>query len=233
MSNLKTIPTLLSDDELIQAFSESVMGSEEVTEVLDSSDDIVPFLSHYNVVPGDMLVSKKLLYKLYKTYSKEPQTERTFNNTVGTFLGHYRNYSGNFYLINQDAFKISQYIFKDTLKHKVKKTHSGTYQRHFEWFTSNACVESGNNWLEGFILHQIYKDHCRSKHVTATLGTENFHKFLKLHFEHRRVSKSRALFFKVDDNTFNKLTEEEKNGIREGRKKGRSKKDSKEKSKEA
>lgn len=212
--SLKTLPSQLSYEELIAAMADA---PEVENEVLDYTDDVVPFLSNYNVTPGDNLVSKKLLYKLYKTYSNNPQDSVSFATRVGEFVSTKRAGPGEFYCLNQDNFRISQQIFKQDTK--IEKTKSLTYQKHFQWFLDGQGVKKGTKWVEGFILFFIYKDFCRSKRSNPQLGYENFHKFLKLHFQYRRLKENRSLWFKVDELTHNLLSEEEKNVIREARKK--------------
>lgn len=213
MSSLKILPSQLTYEELLAAMEDA---PEAVDEVLEHSDDIVPFLSYYGVQPGETLVSKRLLYKLYRTYSKNPIPQHQFILAVGDFISSKRAGGRQFFCLNQDNFAISQAIFKS--QKKIEKTKSLTYQKHFQWFLTGRGVRKGTKWLEGFILYFIYKDFCRSHRVNPKLGYENYHKFLKLHFPFRRLKENRSLWFKVDDLTANLLSEEEKGIIREARK---------------
>jgi hypothetical protein len=216
MSSLKVLPSQLSYDELLEAMEDA---PEVTDEILEHTDDVVPFLSHYGVQPGETPVSKRLLYKLYRTYSSNPAPQTQFFFLVSEFVSTKRIGSQTFFCLNQDNFAISAAIFKN--QKTIEKTKSITYQKHFQWFLKGRGVKSGHKWVEGFILFFIYKDYCKSHRVNPKLGYENFHKFLKLHFKFRRLRENRSLWFKVDQITHDIMSEEEKNVIRESRKKTR------------
>lgn len=213
-SSLKTLPSQLSYEELMEAMEDA---PEVEGEVLEHTEDVVPFLSSYNVTPGDHLVSKRLLYKLYRTYSKNPVPQQPFILQVGDFVA--TKFAGGrpFFCLNQDNFAISTAIFKN--EKRIEKTKSLTYQKHFQWFLTGRGVKKGSKWVEGFILFYIYRDFCKSHRINPKLGYENFHKFLKLHFKFRRLRENRSLWFQVDSTTHSILEESEKDVIRESRKK--------------
>jgi hypothetical protein len=206
----KLLPSQLSDEEILALF-EAEDSPEPVAEIFEYKDDIVPFLSFYQITPGDTPVKKKLLYKLYKTYSKQPLDELNFNVQAGNYLAP----SNQYYHINIDTFAISKQIYE--AEKKRDKTKSLSYQKHFNWFMEQARVERGRQWIEGFILFYIYKDFCKQRRVHPKLGYVNFHKFLKLHFQYRRVSENRALWFRVDEKTATTFSEEDCDKIRAAR----------------
>ncbi len=203
-----------------------MLNSEDVpaesTQITEFSDDVTPFLTTYEITPGDMPVSKKLLYKLYKTYSKAPIEQAHFNLKVGEYIA---DKSDKYYYINKDNFAISKHIYQQ--EKKIDKTKRLTSQKHFQWVMETMPITKGGFWLEGFIIFYLYKIHCKSHRISAKLGYKSFHNFLKLHFQYKRLSENRSLWFKVDEALYNRLTEEEKEVIRGARKKeGRSKKES-------
>lgn len=210
----KFLPSQLTEEEILALLDSDDVG-EETVEIFNYTDDIVPFLSFYNITPGNTPVSKKLIYKLYKTYSKHPLDERNFNVQTGQFLSVQHSY----YNVNLDNFAISNHLYK--AEKTRDKTKSLTYQKHFDWFLTERKVERGTKWIEGFILFFIYKDFCRSRRVNPRLGYVNFHKFLKLHLQHKRIKGNRALFFKIDENTFNIFSKDECDKIRIARQKTR------------
>lgn len=196
--------------------------SEDITtQVLEHETDVIPFLSHYNITPGATPVNKRLIYKLYKQfYSKDPVNSLQFHRTVGLFITSYWNKSGGFYKLNQDNFTISAHMFKEHNKHRIEKTKSNTFRRHFESFLAKKEIRTGSKWFEGYFLHEVYKDYCREIKLTRPkLGRDNFHKFMKLYFKHRRISDSRAIWYMVNEETLNLLTKEEKDGFKERRSK--------------
>lgn len=223
----KLLPSQLTEEEILALLESDDIA--EKSEVFNYADDIVPFLSFYKITPGTTPVSKKLLYKLYKTYSKQPLDERNFNVQVGVYI----EANGYNYNLNLDNFAISNHIY--TAEKKKDKTKSLTYQKHFNWFIQEKQVLNGRTWVEGFILYFIYKDFCRERRVNPKLGYTSFHKFLKLSFPYKRIKENRSLWFRVDETTANTFTEEEKNVIREARtkEKGRSKEEGESKTEES
>jgi hypothetical protein len=223
----RVLPSQLTDEEILTLLeAEEKLWDEDIAKIFDYNDDIVPFLSNYQITPGTTQVSKKLLYKLYKAYSKNPLDNLNFNVKAGTYLSHDRDH----YLINIDQFAISKHIY-ETQKTK-DKTKSLSFQKHFGWFVEESKVQQGKVWLEGFILFYIYKDFCRQRRVNPKLGYTNFHKFLKLHFQYKRIKGNRSLWFKVDEQTANIFSEEERERIREARQKTRRSKEESERESE-
>jgi len=215
----RILPSQLTEEEIL-ALLDSDDVSEEKAEIFDYTDDIVPFLSFYNITPGVTPVSKRLLYRLYRTYSKQPLDQNEFNIQVGRFVAGV----GYIYNINMDNFAISNHIYK--AEKTRDKTKSLTYQKHFDWFLKVRKMERGVTWVEGFVLFFIYKDFCKSRRVVPKFGYVNFHKFLKLHFQFRRVKENRSLWFRVDHKTAVIFNEEEQNVIRNARTKSKEKRGS-------
>lgn len=226
MSKKPILPSTASYEELLAAMEqeeltmdevESVETQQEIPEILEYDNNVIPFLSHYQIQPGDYLVTKSQLYTLYKQHVDEPLSALSFHRIVGQFIGHFRNYSGNFYKINLHQFKLSEYVFKLRVGKRKKVDKSNTYRKHFEAFMNKMGVERGNKWLEGYILQEIYRDFCRERKKRPSFGYENFLKMARLYLEHRRVSSSRAVFFKINESTYNYFTEERKDEFREAR----------------
>lgn len=211
---MKILPSQLTYEELMEVMNSPDDYIPQVEQITDFNNDVVPFLTNYGITPGETPVSKKLLYNLYKTYSSQPATNNEFQIKVGQYI---TDNSSTYYYINQDNFAISKHIYKETKKRE--KTKSLTYQKHFNWFLDQRLVQTGHKWLEGFILFYIYKSFCKERNVNPKFGYKTFHKFLKLHFTSRRVKENRALWFRVDANTFDLISEQEKEVIRDSRKK--------------
>lgn len=208
----KILPSQLTDEEILALLdAEDELIEDELTQPFEYSNDIVPFLSNYNITPGTTQVSKKLMYKLYKAYSKQPVDPLNFTVQVSNYIQHDRD---NF-LLNIDQFAISKHIYQ--AEKTRDKTKSLGFQKHFNWFVEEAQVQKGKVWMEGFILFYVYKDFCKSRRVSPRFGYVNFHKFLKLNFEYKRIKENRSLWFKVDPKTAKFFSEEECEQIRTAR----------------
>jgi hypothetical protein len=208
----KVLPSQLTDEEILALLdAEDQLWDEDTSKIFDYNDDIVPFLSNYQITPGTTPVSKKLIYKLYKAYSKQPLDQLNFTTQLGNYISHDRDH----FLLNTDQFAISKYVYE--AEKTRDKTKSLTFQKHFNWFLQEAKVEKGRTWIEGFILFYIYKDFCKSRRVNPKFGYVNFHKFLKLNFDYKRIKGNRSLWFRVDEQTATIFSEEECERIRQAR----------------
>lgn len=217
----KTLPSAMTYEELLAAMeleeAIEVVDNPATEEILEYENNVVPFLSHYNIQPGDLTVSKKLLYELYKKHVEEPLEALQFHRIVGKFIGQYANYSGTFYRINQDQFAISAHIFKLFTDSKITKTKSKTYQNHFNSFLKTKNISKGTHWVQGFVLYEIYRDFCRDRHKRAAFSYRNFHEFLKQNFKHKRLNGNRSLWFAVNEETKSYFTKEQIDDIIEAR----------------
>lgn len=223
MTSNKNKPlNLLSEEELMALLDAPEVVEEKEEEITEYDNNVVPFLSHYKIVPGDKPISKKLLYKLYKAYVEEPLTNKAFQDIVGMFLDGYYNKKGGFYKINLDQFRIAKHIFEIKDKSLVKKDRSATYRLSFESFLESEGIKSGDKWLQGFVLHEIYLEYCRKKKKTKAFGYKAFHNMLKVYFKNQRKTQNRSLWFGVNEETANYYTKDQIRDIeaRRSKKKG-------------
>lgn len=213
---MKKLPSQYTIEELMSLLDSAEEDSfDEVIQIeMEGSNDILAFTSNYKITPGDLPVSKKILYKLYRAFSSHPLTEKEFGNRLRDFVD---DKGSKFFYLNQDNFAISRHLFKETRKKDLTK--SLTYQKHFNWFIEAREIGPGAKWVEGYVLFYIYLTFCNERKVKPKFGYKSFHNFLKLHFKHRRVNQNRSLWFQVDHRTHDLLTQEEKDVLRDARKK--------------
>ncbi len=214
--------TLLTPEELLKLLEQeddtSTTESPKSEEITEYDNNVVPFLSHYNLVPGDKPLSKKLLYQLYKAHVEDPLNNLQFQKIVGKFLDYYDNINGSFYKVNIDQFKVAKFIFEMRDKKRVKKDRSNTYRRHFENFLQEKEISAGQHWLEGYIIYEIYLEYCRDRKKRPTFSYVNFHGMLKVYFKNQRKTQNRSLWFQVNDKAKTYFTERQIDEFREKRK---------------
>lgn len=99
-------------------------------------------------------------------------------------------------------------MFKEHKKKTVDKTKSNTYRRHFETFLVNRNIKPGDKFIEGQIIHDIYKDYCKNELGLRhpKLGRTNFHSFCKLYFKHKRIGDSRAMWYQINKEELDERT---------------------------
>jgi hypothetical protein len=224
MNSNKKLPSQASYEELLSALdieeSPEVINTTE--EILEFQNNVIPFLSYYNIIPGDKPVTKQLLYKLYKHHVDDPADKLSFHRTVGEYLSNYSNRSGRFYQINIDQFKISKHLFDLFKENKVDKTKSLSWRKRFDTFLATKKITAGSTWVAGYVIFEIYLDFCRDRKKRASFSYDSFHRMLKEYFESKRKSSNRSLWFKVNKETSVYFTQEQIDEIkaRRSKKKG-------------
>jgi hypothetical protein len=212
----KTVKSL-DTDELIEALnSEQTQESQHLDEELDS---VLAFIHKYKLHAGDYSVKNTVLYSLYKSQCKETPTNlQTFSTELARHFHRYSNRTGVFYLIDRSSFAISEALLKSKTSKRTNKLTSITYQNHFQRFLDETDIKSGHVWTEGFIIFEAYRYYCIDRKLTLRFSYDYFIKFLKLHFNHRRVTQNRSLWFAISNNLTTYFTEEQKDEIRQKRK---------------
>jgi hypothetical protein len=232
----KVLPSQLTEEELLKLLEQeetplSPEESQPITEedILDigieQEDNVVPFLVHYNIVPGKKAVSKRLLYDLYRNHVDEPLDALRFNHRAGKYLPQYYNINGAFYQISQDSFKLSSQLLKLKRARREIKTLSHHYRKKFEKFLEECEITAGQHWVQGYIIYEIYLEYIKKqgKKVPA-FALKSFIQLLKVYFPKARKTSNRSLWFNVNEKTFNHFDAETKKSFEERRRKKKRKK---------
>jgi hypothetical protein len=208
--------------------------TEELLEYLEQEDapedivekdhvylnNVVHFINHYKLQSGEYAVNAVILYKLYTLLVDYPQPVRAFKSMLNRFFHHYSNSNGDFYKLNIDSLHLMKEYDILFIEKKNNNFASPGIRKHFEVFLEKKNVTSGDFWIQGFFIHDIYRDYCREINKKPRLSYQNFQKMLQLYFENRRITSERALWFKVNKETAEKHTEEERKIIINSRKIG-------------
>jgi len=212
----KTVKSL-DTDALIEALSSE--QTQEVSHIDNDLDSVLAFIHKFKLQSGDHSVKNTVLYSLYKSQCKETPTNlNTFSTELGKHFHKYSNRMGIFYMIDRTSFAISEAVLKAKSEKKTNKLTSITYQKHFQTFLQEADINSGNIWTEGFIIFEAYRYYCIDRKLSIRFSYDYFIKFLKLHFNHRRVTENRSLWFAISNDLSTYFTEEQKDEIRQKRK---------------
>ena len=72
--------------ETDQELMDLLETARDVDGPVEYEDNVIPFLTRFEIKPGEDKVPLSILYKLYKTYVKEPVTKHSFTKRVNTVL---------------------------------------------------------------------------------------------------------------------------------------------------
>lgn len=203
--NKPKIPSQYSIEELLESLEtvENSLENDLEAKALEYDDNILAFLSNYRITPGDNLVAKELLRRLYVLYSGEKISSMDFTSKMGKYIDH----KGKFFNINLDIFAISKEIY--SIKDIKKEKRANIYQqKHFHLFINENNIKAGTFKVREIEFYEFYRNFCQERKLRVRLSKEVFYKFSKLHLKRNKING--YLYFRVDENTF-KLLKKGKN----------------------
>lgn len=190
---LKRLPNEESLEELLKLAEES--KGEDVVGV---ADDVLSFILHFNIKPGDTPVLQSVVYDLYRNWSKDPVNRMTFGVRVAKhFLIHTKG-PKKYYKINIDSITIQKETLKYIEKSKLDRTKYPSWQKHFNDFLNFYKIERGTSWIPSYILMHFYDKWCYNNKRKSLLSELTFFNFCKIHFESKRNTESRMMWFGVN-----------------------------------
>lgn len=212
--NTKKLLNSQSTEDLLAALE----SNEEAKEVIQDNydDDVLTFFSYYNIIPGEEIVTKALLYKLYKSWSKELIEKSMFYHYCELYLPKSNKTNKPAVLLNINALNIAKRTFDNLTERKREVTKSKKLKKHFELFLEQNEIKKGNYWLEGFTLYHLYDKWNYEIGRTNRLVEQRFLKLLKIYFNYKRKQPSKLNIYGVDRSILNHITEESLSRIREG-----------------
>lgn len=203
------LPFKISSEELLNSL-ESLPDDTE--ELVSYSTDVPIFLSKLKIETGEYLIRPILIYKLYKVFSKNPVSQVKFSFEAANFVLR----EGNYFKLNISYQAIIKILNPQVNRNKLS---SHSVKKHFETFLKNTKTEKGPKWCESFLVFEVYRYYCIDNKIYHLLRYEDFVSMLKLHFEYKRVGKSKGVQFKLNTNLLEVLTLEYIEKIKLGRKK--------------
>lgn len=170
----------LSDDELSKLLQESNLDQPSGSKRAITGIDLYLFISMFQIEVGSNPVSIKLLWQLYKEWSKKPVIKKKFFKFIKDLLPHDENDN---ILLNKSLFNISKDL-EDYLTSKIKyKVKYDSENKHFTNFLKKHIIESGNTWISTSLLFEAYRVWVKRIRKSNTLGFEQFEQFCKHYFK--------------------------------------------------
>jgi hypothetical protein len=190
------LPSAKDTQELLKDLEFYTPSEEETFLEEDYKNDILAFLSTYNVQPGKTEVSDTVLYYLYSQWSQDRIGRKPFNMELSKFFQRKTNRNKLFFLINQDGMSLSKAGFsivksktRDAVKIKTKK-------RHFEAFLNARHLSPGDFFIEADILYRLYDKWTYDNKHKMPLGRKSFYSFLYLYFKCKEAKNTK--YFAVE-----------------------------------
>jgi hypothetical protein len=192
-----------SDDELLKLLDSS--DESEIDSTFDSS--VLSFAIIFNLRPGKDKVLKKHLYKLYQVWNKGTKkiAQHEFTKQLTDLVDH----TEKFFLIDQDAFQIANFIKEEKAKRKVDKSKSKYWRAHFHSFLKDTELVAGTVYIELEIVYFLYLEWRTKARKTTRLSRRQFIKILDLYFDVKAISAGDHLWVGFSDHIYNLITKKE------------------------
>lgn len=189
------------------------LTEEELTALLKEpaqskkSTEIEDFLLYYGLEPGSHLISCKLIYAIYEKWSVNPLVSKAFKNKASLYIAPVKK---EYYLVNQDALKISKYLYNSL---NIIKQKTINYRPHFNNFLNFYGLKPGTFWLEVEVFHYLYDLWTFNK--KKPLQNKQITELCSLVFTKKQNNKQKT-FFGVDHMILNHISEQQIQEIKEG-----------------
>jgi len=193
MASRQQLPNEQSIEDLLKIVENN--KEENITGV---TDDVLSFILHFNILPGEQLVLQSAIYELYYNWSKNPVNKISFGiKAIKYFIKHAIG-PRQYYKINTNSIQVQKETLKYIEKNKLDRTKYPFWQKHFKSFLDFYKIEKGNAWVPSYVLMHFYDKWCYNKKRKSLLSETSFFNFCKIHFESKRNTESRMMWFGVN-----------------------------------
>lgn len=211
MNMTKKLLNQLDIDELLESVTTND-DNNPLSKILDYNE-VLKFLTTFNIQPGEHLVHVDLMYQYYKQWTLEEDINKiTVTKRIKRYIPLEKKGHNNYFLINKDSIKFSEdvlsYLTSLRKRDKINSKHWGT---HFQNFMRFNHIKEGNLYIEAYILHQLYDDWTyrrKLKEPTGKLGWKTFKQFCRMYLPIK--IKNNTLYIGVTKDIYNSYLTEEK-----------------------
>lgn len=189
MSDLKKTANQADTDELLDILNNS---QEDITNYTEYKNDILTFISVFNIQNGEEKIKAYTLYSIYKVWSKEALTKTQFYNEFNKF---FYSTSGS-YFINRNAIQLTHEAYNKFKQEKIR-LKSKFWSKHFEDFLLYHSIKSESYWLESDLLYFLYDKYTHErgldKNSSTHMGKDTFSTYANI-FLKSKVTKNGKVY---------------------------------------
>lgn len=194
MDEQKKLPHLATEQELLEAISKDEPAPTISIQQPTFGNDIVSFLSFYQIQLGEDKVRFRMLYHLYRLWSKDPVSKETFGKQIALYLGP----SHGSYNINLGTLRLTEEAFRLVNEQTVNKAKSVPWRQHYESFLSHYSITPGKYYIESYILFSLYKEYIETTDRKA-LSYVQFNNLSKVYFKDRKQNDNGVYLFGINE----------------------------------
>lgn len=195
----------LSDKELHELLQSSPQIPVENS--FNYPNDIMDFISFYNLKPGEENIPLRVLYKVYNKWSETPLKRSQFSEHIGRFFVTKAFGNGNSVVCLDKNAKQFQKIIQEFFK-KMDKTKKKGYKKHFDSFLNFYNISPGTLYLKDKVLYDLYDKWTYKNQNYNPLSFNQFLGFLRLYFKKDEKYIAGNYYFSLDATIVNHLSED-------------------------
>lgn len=202
----KVAPNSLETDELLELIKDAEPQSEVQQPIY--KNDVLAFLSTFDIQPGEDKIKKHTLFSIYKVWSQDALLKNAFYTAISYFL----ELENGSYKVNQNAIKLTHEAYS-RFKHENKRLKSKHWTRHFEDFLLFYALKSDNFWIEAPILYFIYDKYAHErgldKSTRTHMGQQVFYSYANLFLKYKKTK--HGTVYAVSENILNQFQPDQYN----------------------
>lgn len=180
----KVTPNSLETEELLELIEDAESQVEPQLTVY--KNDILAFISTFDIQPGEDKIKAHTLYSIYKVWSKDAILKRQFCLAISQFF----ELNAGFYKINQNAIKLTHEAYSK-FKKENRKLKSKHWTNHFENFLLFYSLKSEDFWIDAPLLYFIYDKYAHhtglDNHINTYMGKEVFYNYANLFLRYKKT----------------------------------------------
>ncbi len=195
------------------------VSSEDLLKILENNDskieniphqknDIMDFISQFNLKQGEEIVTLRLLYRFYCAWSKNRLKPKSFSHNIALYF-----YIKNGYiLLDINHLQLLKSTARKLRKTKPK-TKSRLFKKHFESYLNKYSINKGSFFVKDSVLYNLYDKWTYGFKKRNPLKISQLNQFFKIFkFESKSINNNK--WFGLDKSIIKHLTEENINEMR-------------------
>lgn len=200
--------TEISSEELLKTIEDNHDIKEQTS--YSYKNDILDFISTFNLKNGSDEITNKLLHKIYSSWSKIKLNQSEFTHQIHLFFNSKKAGGKYFILLNLDYNALlKKSLFSIAKKSKTKRK---SYKVHFEKYLNKYSITNGSFFIKDSVLYNLYDKWTYSFKKSHPLGPIQFNGFCKLYFKFKYIEG--GYWFGVDKSIIQHLSEDNINQMR-------------------
>ncbi len=222
MENKKQPPKLIHEysvEELLNMMDSSKEDLTQKTEEEYVDNEVIRFLAYYDIKPGTYRINGKIMFRLFKAWSKNKTYKYTdFVRNMYSQIEHkYTNKDYEqvkYFKINKTLLNITRFL-EEAKPKKIIFRKTMFYKKFMEEFMEQHKLSAGPIFVEADILYYLF-DYHNHKKGRRMIGYERFVSMCHLYFPDKQLGFG-STWFGVNESIKELITPEWVKTWRQGR----------------